>query len=91
MHLVNIHKQLLLAMASQGFLKAHRDIEGKKVYILHPLEGGEEIIPSTAVEYLVEHGLIDSNKKFPAATFWLTEKGKQFVAQLHGNDRLITQ
>ncbi len=76
-------------MAGQGFLKAHRDIEGGKVCILHLLDGDEEIIPPAAVEYLVEHGLIDSNKKFPAATFWLTEKGKQFVARRHGKGTFL--
>lgn len=76
------HKHVLLAMAGACFLKSHRDIDGNKVYQLHPLEGPEQIVPARVVDDLVEQGLIDSNKKFPAATYWLTEKGKVFVATL---------
>ena len=35
------------------------------------------------VEALQEQGLIASNQKFPAATFWLTELGKQSAEKLH--------
>jgi hypothetical protein len=69
-------------MAGPCFLKSHRDIEGNKMYKLHPLEGPEQIVPAEVVDALVEHGLIDSNKKFPAATYWLTEKGKALVVTL---------
>jgi hypothetical protein len=79
MRLSRLHQRLLQVMAGHGFLKAHRDLEGHKVYLLHPLEGGEEVIPAVAVSYLVDHGLIDSNKKFPAATFWLTKLGEETV------------
>jgi hypothetical protein len=79
MRLSDTHKRVLLAVAGAWFLKSHRDIEGSKVYKLHPLEGPEQIVPAGVVDDLVEQGLIDSNKKFPAATFWLTEKGKALV------------
>lgn len=82
MRLAETHKRVLAAMAGPYFLKSHRDIEGHKVYKLHPLEGPEEVIPAKVVDDLVEQGLIDSNKKFPAATYWLTEKGKAFVSTL---------
>jgi hypothetical protein len=82
MRLSGTHTHVLLVISGTGFLKSHRDIEGHKVYKLHPLEGPEEVIPARVVDDLVTQGLIDSNKKFPTATYWLTEKGKQFVAAL---------
>jgi len=82
MELTFAQQKLLLAVAHDHFLKAHRDLEGSKVYKLHPLQGEPEIINAEDVESLTDAGLIDSNKKFPAATFWLTEKGRQHVAQL---------
>ena len=82
MRLSKLHKRLLLAIAGQAFLKAHCDIEGNKIYILHLLDGGEEIIPPVAVAYRVDHGLIDSNKKFPATTYWLTDLGAGLAKDL---------
>jgi hypothetical protein len=82
LRLSRLHKHILRAIASEGFLKAHRDIEGNKTYKLHLLGGGEEIIPSAAVAYLLDHGLIDSNKKFPAATYWLTPRGTEVAKGL---------
>jgi hypothetical protein len=69
--------QILAAMAAGWTLKAHRDLEGSKAFWLHPLEGEAVAVKAEAVARLVEAGLIDSNKKFPAATFWLTEAGKR--------------
>lgn len=86
MRLSSAHQRVLLAMAGPCFLKSHRDIEGNKVYKLHPLEGDEEIISPKIVDDLTTQGLIDSNKKFPAATYWLTDKGKVLTGQLHRRD-----
>jgi hypothetical protein len=80
MRLSSLHKTLLRAVARGDVLKAHRDIEGAKDYKLHPLNGPEQEIDPAVVAYLCDHGLIDSNKKFPAATFWLTEKGRTLIA-----------
>jgi hypothetical protein len=71
------HRRILAAMAHEHFLKSHRDIEGNKSYQLHPLEGPPEQINPKIVEYLRDYSYIDSNKKFPVATFWLTDKGRQ--------------
>jgi len=76
------HRRVLLAIASGNTLKAHRDVEGAKVFRLHALDGTTETIDPAIVEYLTEHHLIDSNKKFPAATFWLTERGKALAKQV---------
>jgi hypothetical protein len=75
-------QNLLTAIAKGQFLKAHRDIEGNKTYLLHPLEGEAQAVNGEDVQQLVEAGLIDSNKKFPAATFWLTEQGKAVLNEL---------
>jgi hypothetical protein len=77
------HRRLLRALAAGHTLKAHRDLEGRKEFRLHfsddrPSEPVERQYP----EELVEAGLLDSNKKFPAATFWLTERGRAVVAEL---------
>ena len=77
MPLSKAHHRILKAMAGEHFLKSHRDIEGNKSYQLHPLNGEPEQINPKIVEHLREHGYIDSNKKFPVATFWLTEKGQE--------------
>jgi len=74
-------RRLLLALAAGQTLKAHRDIDGHKQFRLHPAEGGPgEPVDRRVAEALAEAGLIDSNKKFPAATFWLTEAGRQAAA-----------
>jgi hypothetical protein len=70
-------RQVLAALAAGWSLKAHRDLEGNKDYRLHPLEGEPAAVRAETVAALVEQGLIDSNKKFPAATFWLTAKGRE--------------
>ena len=69
-------RHILTLMTGGAFLKSHRDIEGGKVFKLHPLDEDPEVIQPDEVELLREQGLIDSNKKFPVATFWLTEEGK---------------
>ena len=82
MRLSTHQKQLLQALANGLRLKDHRDLDGRKTYVLHqPDDTGTPIVAGD-VEALVDAGLISSNKKFPAATYWLTEAGKQFVASL---------
>jgi hypothetical protein len=79
MRLTTSQRRVLLAMSHQSTLKSHRDIEGNKVYRLHTLDGASEDIPAALVEALCGKGLIDSNKKFPASTYWLTELGKRMI------------
>ena len=90
MTLSGSQKKLLFAIADGDFLKAHRDVEGRKIYKLHPLTGEAVTIAPGDVEALGDHKLIDSNKKFPAATFWLTEKGKETVEELKHGMRMNT-
>ncbi len=67
-------------MASGWTLKAHRYLDGRKEFRLHALDGASTVVASATVAALVDGGLLDSNKKFPAATFWLTPKGQAAVA-----------
>ncbi len=79
MRLSKSHRQVLEAMAQGCSLRSHRDLEGRKVYLLHPLEGPPAPVAPVLVERLVELGLIDSNKKFPVATYWLTAKARRLL------------
>lgn len=82
------HKRLLRALAAGHTLKAHRDLEGHKEFRLHFSDGHpSELIERRYPEELVEAGLLDSNKKFPAATFWLTERGRAVIAEWLEGDR----
>ena len=76
MKLPAAQQQLLRAMANGAALKAHRYLDGRKEYRLHALDGPPRAVRPETVAALAERGLIDSNKKFPAATFWLTPKGR---------------
>jgi hypothetical protein len=68
--------ELLRAIANGLTLKSHRDLEGRKEYRLHALDGHSAVVEWEDVEALQSAGLIDSNKKFPAATYWLTDTGR---------------
>lgn len=74
--------RLLRAIAAGRTLKVHRDMDGHKDFVLHALDGAAEPVDAEVAAGLVEAGLLDSNKKFPAATFWLTERGRAALAAL---------
>lgn len=83
-------RSLLAAVAAGDVLKVHRTVDGEKVYRLHPLDGAPEVeIAPRDVEMLLRQGLIDSNMKFPAATFLITPKGvaaaHNYYDQFHTN------
>jgi len=75
-------RRVLLAIAAGSALKSQRYLDGAKLYQLHALDGSAATVSRTTVEALERHGLIDNNKKFPAATYWLTETGQQIAADL---------
>lgn len=77
--------QVLLGLAKGATLKAHRYLDGTKIYKLHSLDGEVEAVDSTTIGALKRKRLIDSNKKFPAATYLLTEKGRK-LAETLGDD-----
>jgi hypothetical protein len=68
--------ELLQAIANGLTLKSHRDLEGRKEYRLHTPAGQSTLVTWDDVAALHAAGLIDSNKKFPSATYWLTEAGR---------------
>ena len=72
---------VLHALASGCALKSHRHLDGRKEYRLHPLADAAVDVPVDVMTFLKDHGLIESNKKFPVASYILTEKGKTHVAQ----------
>ncbi|RME61774.1 MAG: hypothetical protein D6790_07290 [Caldilineae bacterium] len=75
-------RQVLAAMAAGWMLRSHRDLDGAKTYRLHALSGAERPVSPSVVEKLVAQGLIQSNQKFPVATYLLTERGRR-AAQSH--------
>ncbi len=77
--LTDDQRRLLLKIANGEALKVHRDLEGNKVYQLHSLDGHAETIGRELAESLIDLGLLDSNKKFPAATFWITAAGRHYL------------
>jgi hypothetical protein len=76
MQLTPAQVELLQAIAHGLTLRSHRDLEGRKEYRLHALDGPSAVVAWEDVEALQSAGLIDSNKKFPAATYWLTDTGR---------------
>jgi hypothetical protein len=77
-------EQAVIRLLAQGWtLKSHRNLDGDKSYLLHPLDGGApQDVTAEAVRALLDAGLIDSNKKFPAATYLLTERGKTLAEEM---------
>ena len=75
-------RKLLAQIAGGARLKDHRDIEGGKRYTLTIDTADAIVVDSKLVEGLLARGLIDSNKKFPSATYWLTDTGKQAAAAM---------
>lgn len=76
------HIRLLQALVTGYILKVHRSLDGDKVHKLHPLSGPAQNVSRNTVDSLRNWGLIDSNKKFPVATYFLTEPGKELAATL---------
>jgi hypothetical protein len=71
--------ELLQTIAHGLILKSHRDLEGHKEYRLHAPDGHSTSVSWDDVAALQSAGLIDSNKKFPSATYWLTDTGRAHV------------
>ncbi len=71
--------ELLQAIGTGLTLKSHRDLEGHKEYRLHALDGQSTCLAWEDVATLQSAGLIDSNKKFPVATYWLTDRGRALL------------
>lgn len=81
---------VLLALANGATLKVHRTLDGEKAHRLHAGDGGSTAVGAAVVNGLLAQGLIESNMKFPAATFLLTEAGIAAAAQFGGALRPLT-
>ena len=75
--LTKYQKYVLCEIARGHFLKSHRELDGTKVFKLYRSADEVEMIRLSVVKHLRSKGLIDSNKKFPVSTFWLTEEGRE--------------
>jgi hypothetical protein len=78
-------RDLVRAMRDGATLKVHRDLDGHKTLLLHPLAGDPLPIPADLVESLRGAGFIQSNLKFPAATYVLTDRALDALATLEGD------
>ncbi len=74
--LSSMQAEVLHGLNRGAVLKVERDMDGRKDFILNTVDGSACRVPREVVEPLIEHNFIDSNKKFPAATFWLTTAGR---------------
>lgn len=85
MRLSSAQRAILAAMQAGDRLKVHRAVDGDKSYRLHRLEDNHACaVAATAVDGLARAGLIESNMKFPAATFLLTDKGRMVAGAITG-------
>ncbi len=74
--LTDPQQAVLTALLKGWTLKSHRTLDGQKVYRLHGLSGEVKEVADGAVDTLVAAQLVQSNLKFPAATYLLTQKGQ---------------
>lgn len=75
-------QRVLHGLITGATLKSHRDIDGHKIYRLHPLDRPAELINRATVATLKRRGFIGSNQKFPVATYLLTAKGHAAATNL---------
>lgn len=88
---ISPEQRRILAALKQGCqLKVHRTADGRKEHRLHGLPDASSpadtaSVDADAVARLEAGGFVESNMKFPAATFLLTEKGSEAAAHLTGS------
>ncbi|MCB0064087.1 MAG: hypothetical protein KDE19_18315 [Caldilineaceae bacterium] len=75
---------LLSALIAGAVLKAHRTMNGTKTHKLHCAGQPPQLVNKQVVRRLESQHLIQSNMKFPAATYLLTEQGAVLARQLVG-------
>lgn len=68
--------RLLKALMQGGTLKSHRYFDGSKEYLLHTLNGETSLILKQDVRPLEDMGFLLTNHKFPAATLFLSTRGR---------------
>lgn len=87
MPLTTAAQDVVRRLAEGWTLKAHRHLDGRKEYLIHPLAAGSpQAVSVETVRQLQRRRLISSNMKFPAAAYLLTERGQAIAAQLGAGD-----
>ena len=81
---VTEEQSLLVALIAGAVLKAHRTLDGTKVHKLHRLDHLPMVVDERTIRRLETKHLIQSNMKFPAATYLLTEAGMALARELSG-------
>lgn len=77
-------RALLTALLGGAVLKAHRDLDGTKIHKLHQPNQSPIVVNESTVRRLEQQQLIQSNLKFPAATYLLTEQGAALAREHAG-------
>ncbi len=75
-------QSVLVAVFTGAALRSHRDLEGNKRYALHRDEQEVGEIGRKTILSLRDKRLLETNHKFPSATFLLTTRGNKIAAQL---------
>jgi hypothetical protein len=65
-----------------GMLRSQRSLDGDKVYHLVTEDGVKTVVDYVVVHNMRAKRLIETNHKFPAAAYLLTELGAQMAALL---------
>lgn len=78
-------REILEALADGWVLKSRRELNGNKEFLLQFSNDQSKKINPKMIQKLREKRLIDSNKKFPVSTFWLTELGQEMAKEKSKN------
>lgn len=73
--------EVLNGLGNGWVLKSRRELNGKKEFVLQTPNGERKRINPKAIYILRKKGLVDSNKKFPVATFYLTDLGREILQE----------
>jgi len=81
------------ALAQGCALRAHRYLDGVKLFKLYLPGDKVETVRSSTMAVLEREWLIYSNHKFPVASYTLTDRGKEFAAAsgltIHGLSNIV--
>jgi hypothetical protein len=75
-------RRVLLSLNAGALLKSHRSLDGAKDFQVHPLDSAPVHVRQAIVDALLRDGLVTSNQKFPAATYLLTDRGREVAIAL---------
>ena len=71
---------VLTALQCGAVLKVHRTMDGAKIHKLHRHGESPTVVASAVVQRLIRKKLLQSNMKFPAATYLLTNQAVDLMA-----------